>query len=45
MNFDERVLLVKNVLSSQNEMREISRELHCQMLSQKKLLGKHLQIH
>ena len=42
---EERVLLGKNVLSSQKTMREIQKELHCQMLFQKKLLGKHLQIH
>ena len=41
---EERFLLVQNVLSSQKKMREIPRELHCQMLSQE-LLGKHLQIH
>ena len=31
---EERVLLGKNVLSSQKTMREIPKELHCQMLSQ-----------
>ena len=44
----ERVLLVQNVLSSQKKMREIPRELHCQMLSQRTLgqtLANPLRVH